>query len=193
MRCRCRDLCVVHVGSAGLVGTAPPFVPGFPVTPGSSPGQALALSHGGGHFKTLANSHQGSLDGDSGIPCERRSACSRPLRGAKGPRRLPYCPLGNLALAFREGAIRAAWRRGGILTWWGLIRLLAVAVPCLVEVWQDLFEGFSRNHWASSSKVSGSSAMAARIAASSSGVGAMSSGLILGIVGHVRSNGSADA
>ena len=97
--------------------------------------------------------------------------------------------------------------------------MLAVAVPLLPQFRQNLFEGLCFAEplgvefklrwgclwfgWGGPARVplsalshegsGGSSAMAARMAASSSGVGEMWSGLSLGIVGHVRSNGASDA
>ena len=65
-----------------------PSPPRFALTSGSSPGQVLTLSRGGDHCITLAVDRQWFLVRDSYIPCERRSACSRPLRRAKG--RAPF-------------------------------------------------------------------------------------------------------
>ena len=60
-------------------GQPRPLASPFPLTPGSSPGQALALSHGGGWCKTLAEDRHWFLVRDSYIPCER-AVLEPPLR-----------------------------------------------------------------------------------------------------------------
>ena len=100
MRCRCRDLWVVHVGSAGLVGTAPPFVPGFP-SPRIKSGAGSSLVLRGGCAQRLAVDRQWFLVRDSYIPCER-AVREPPLR------RVPFAVRnGGTAEALRILTVRS--------------------------------------------------------------------------------------